>query len=266
MGLGVCPWFDWGCPPGDLNPHDLSHWNLNPARLPIPPGGPKATLESGGCPPAAWASQNGPNRLPAMLANVGGSLALVLGLGVLLLPLLAPELSRPRDAAWGALVLLLGLALVTSSDRLTGSPMVVVVCAGLLIGRLATEVGQARWRQLSPEEQQRLGSLERWSTALGQLGQAGLVLVGQTGAAAGGLGGWLAQQRPGTRRSTGKRWVRPALEPAAAPLPVAASVEVVPAETVPAVEAATVSVPAVAGTGVVDVSPGPGGSGGDGAG
>lgn len=27
------------CPPGDLNPHDLSHWYLKPARLPIPPGG-----------------------------------------------------------------------------------------------------------------------------------------------------------------------------------------------------------------------------------
>jgi len=52
-----------------------------------------------------------------MLANVGGSLALGIGLVVLLLPLLTPELSRPRDAAWGALVLLLGLALVTSSDR-----------------------------------------------------------------------------------------------------------------------------------------------------
>lgn len=32
------------CPPGDLNPHDLSHWNLNPARLPIPPGGQAPTL------------------------------------------------------------------------------------------------------------------------------------------------------------------------------------------------------------------------------
>ena len=28
-------------PPGDLNPHDQSHWNLNPARLPIPPSGHK---------------------------------------------------------------------------------------------------------------------------------------------------------------------------------------------------------------------------------
>jgi hypothetical protein len=221
--------------------------------------------------------------LPAMLANVGGSLALVIGLVVLLLPLLTPELSRPRDAAWGALVLLLGLALVTSSDRLTGSPMVVVVCAGLLIGRLATEVGQARWRQLSPEEQQRLGSLERWSTALAQLGQTGLGLVGQTGALAGGLGGWLAQHRPGARRSTTKRWVRPALEPAAVPLavvvsadgaeavaaePVAVAAGVAPAVavTVVAVAAAAESVTAESGAGVVDVSPGPGGSRGDGAG
>ena len=29
------------CPPGDLNSHDRSHWYLKPARLPIPPGGPK---------------------------------------------------------------------------------------------------------------------------------------------------------------------------------------------------------------------------------
>jgi hypothetical protein len=221
-----------------------------------------------------------------MLANVGGSLALGLGLVVLLLPLLIPELSRPRDAAWGALVLLLGLALVTSSDRLTGSPMVVVVCAGLLIGRLGTEVGQARWRQLSPEEQQRLGSVERWSTALAQLGQAGLGLVGQTGAVAGGLGGWLAQHRPGARRSTTKRWVRPALEPAAVPLAVAVSAdgtpaeqvaaepvlakavsaELVSAEPVAAVVAPPVTITAAAGAEVVDVSPGPGGSRGDGAG
>jgi hypothetical protein len=174
-----------------------------------------------------------------MLANVGGSLALGLGLVVLLLPLLTPELSRPRDAAWGALVLLLGLALVTSSDRLTGSPMVVVVCAGLLIGRLATEVGQARWRQLSPEEQRRLGSLERWSTALAQLGQTGLGLAGQTAAFAGGLGGWLVQHRPGARRSTTKRWVRPALESAAVPLAVAVAAAGTAAEPVAAEALAT---------------------------
>ena len=56
-----------------------------------------------------------------MLATLGGLLALPLGLSVLLLPLLLPELSRPRDSAWGALILLLGLVLVTSADRLSGA-------------------------------------------------------------------------------------------------------------------------------------------------
>lgn len=236
-----------------------------PGRWPLDPG----RLDPGRLGEPEWVQKHS----PAMLANVGGSLALGIGLVVLLLPLLTPELSRPRDAAWGALVLLLGLALVTSSDRLTGSPMVVVVCAGLLIGRLATEVGQARWRQLSPEEQQRLGSRERWSTALAQLGQAGLGLVGQTGAVAGGLGGWLALRRPGARRSTTKRWVRPALEPAPVSLAVAAAGGAAAAEEISAEVASTasaaaveVSAPAVAGAGVVDVSPDPGGLGDDGAG
>jgi isoleucyl-tRNA synthetase len=104
-----------------------------------------------------------------MFATLGGCLALLLGLVVLLVPLLTPELSRARDAVWGAVVLLLGLVLVTSSDRLGGSPMVAVLCGGLLIGRLGTEVGQQRWRALTPEEQQRLGSGAHWRTALGQV-------------------------------------------------------------------------------------------------
>lgn len=104
-----------------------------------------------------------------MLAIVGGTLALLLGVLALLLPLLTTELSRPRDAFWGAVVLLLGLVLVTSADRLTGAPMLAVLCGGLLIGRLGTEVVQLRWRQLSPEEQQRLASSERWRTALSEL-------------------------------------------------------------------------------------------------
>jgi hypothetical protein len=37
-------------------------------------------------------------------------------------------------------VLLLGLVLVTSADRLSGSPMLAVLCGGLLIGRLGLEV------------------------------------------------------------------------------------------------------------------------------
>ena len=44
-----------------------------------------------------------------MVATLGGLAALLVGLAILLLPLLATELSRPRDSAWGAVMLLLGL-------------------------------------------------------------------------------------------------------------------------------------------------------------
>ena len=142
-----------------------------------------------------------------MLATLGGLLALLLGLAILLLPLLATELSRPRDSAWGAVVLLLGLVLVTSADRLTGAPMLGVLCGGLLIGRLAAEVSQGRWRQLSPEEQQRLWSTERWQTSLQQAGATVAHLVGQVGAGGSGLGQWLSERRQ--PKTSGKRWVRP---------------------------------------------------------
>ena len=163
-----------------------------------------------------------------MLATLGGLLALPLGLSVLLLPLLAPELSRPRDSAWGAVLLLLGLDLVTSADRLTGAPMLGVLCGALLIGRLGLEVGQARWRQLTEEEQRRLGSLERWSTSFRQLGLTSAGLLEQAGAgignltsgigtiagagerrpsAAAGLDGGAPARSGGKRK--GKRWVRP---------------------------------------------------------
>ena len=156
-----------------------------------------------------------------MLATLGGLLALPLGLTVLLLPLLAPELSRPRDSAWGAVLLLLGLDLVTSADRLTGAPMLGVLCGALLIGRLGLEVGLGRGRQLTEEERQRLGSLERWSTSFRQLGitSAGLLEragagignltagIGQLPAGSGGLAGGAPARSGGKRK--GKRWVRP---------------------------------------------------------
>jgi len=148
-----------------------------------------------------------------MLATLGGALALGTGLAVLLLPLLLPELSRPRDAAWGAVVLLLGLVLVTSTDRLTGSPMLGVLCGGLLIGRLGLEVGQGRWRLLSPEEQARIRSTERWQSALEQLTTSVAGLVRLVSERLNGLTTWLQERRQ--PRSTGKRWVRP--EPPAAP-------------------------------------------------
>ena len=97
---------------------------------------------------------------------LSGDLCLLLGLALLLLPLLAVELSRPRDGVWGAVVLLLGLVLVTSTDRLRGAPMLAVLCAGLLIARLGSEVGQARWNSLSETEQQRFTSLDHWRKSL----------------------------------------------------------------------------------------------------
>ncbi len=141
-----------------------------------------------------------------MVASLSGSLALLVGLVVLLLPLMAGELSRPRDAMWGAVVLLLGLTLVTSADRLTGSPMLAVLCGGLLIGRLGFEVLQLRWRALTPEEQQRLLSLERWQTSFNELAVTMTRGLAAVSAAGGALLG--AVKSGSSKKSTGKRWVR----------------------------------------------------------
>ena len=142
-----------------------------------------------------------------MLATLAGLLALVAGLVLLLVPLLIPELSRQRDAVWGAVVLLLGLTLVTSSERLVGSPMLAVLCGTLLIGRLSVEVSQSRWRALSLEERQALASSERWQTSLQQLLATGARLAALTGALRQLLLGWVGQAK--AAKSTGKRWVRP---------------------------------------------------------
>ena len=138
-----------------------------------------------------------------MLATLSGDVCLLFGLALLLLPLLAVELSRPRDGVWGAVVLLLGLVLVTSSDRLRGAPMLAVLCGGLLVSRLSAEVGQARWRALSEEEQTRLRSIDHWLTGLRQLGTA-------AGGLSEGLGGMAKQLKPaGKSGVSGKKWVRP---------------------------------------------------------
>jgi hypothetical protein len=167
----------------------------------------------------------------AMLATLGGALALGAGLAVLVLPLLLPELSRARDAVWGAVVLLLGLVLVTSAERLRGAPMLGVLCAGLLIGRLSVEVAQARWRQLSEPEQQRLWSLERWQTALRQFGETAARLPALLIQAVQVVGAWIRERRQ--PKLSGKRWVRP--EPAA---PEVAAPEVAEAATTPQAEPA----------------------------
>ncbi len=163
----------------------------------------------------------------AMLATISGSLALLVGLAVLLLPLLVTEMSRPRDALWGAVVLLLGLVLVTSAERLSGAPMLAVLCGGLLIGRLGSEVLQLRWRQLTPEEQQRLGSSERWRTGVSQLATTLAKLPAAVGETGQGLGAALnrpAKAKPAKGASaTGKRWVR--AEPGTGAEPAAAAAD-----------------------------------------
>jgi hypothetical protein len=156
-----------------------------------------------------------------MVATLGGLAALLVGLAILLLPLLATELSRPRDSAWGAVMLLLGLVVVSSRDRLTGAPMLAVLCGGLLIGRLATEVGQGRWRQLTGDEQTRLGSIERWSSSLHQLGATTAKLSSLVGTAARGLGGWIGAQRQ--PKTTTKLWIRPEAPPLGIPTVVVSS-------------------------------------------
>jgi len=153
----------------------------------------------------------GPSTSKTMVATLGGLAALLVGLAILLLPLLATELSRPRDSAWGAVMLLLGLVVVSSRDRLTGAPMLAVLCGGLIMGRLAVEVGQGRWRQLTGDEQTRLGSIERWSSSLQQLGATTAKLSSLVGSAARGLGGWVGAQRQ--PKTTTKRWIRPEAPP-----------------------------------------------------
>ncbi|WP_369795490.1 hypothetical protein [Synechococcus sp. GFB01] len=69
-------------------------------------------------------------------------------------------------------------------------------------------MGQARWRLLSPEEQQRLWSKERWQTSLSQTGAALARLLEEASRLLAGFRGWLAERRQ-ARSGTGKRWVRP---------------------------------------------------------
>ncbi|MFM7229686.1 MAG: Ycf66 family protein [Cyanobacteriota bacterium] len=148
-----------------------------------------------------------------MLAILIGSLALLVGLALLLEPLLLPELSRPRDALWAAVVLLLGLVLVTAAERLQGAPMLGVLCGGLLVGRLGTEVGQQRWQQLPPDERLQLRTVAHWQRRALDLAVAVSRAVGLAGA----LLVWVAQRS--RRPVLTKRWVRADLPPAATPAP-----------------------------------------------
>jgi hypothetical protein len=142
-----------------------------------------------------------------VLAVLIGALALVAGVMLLLLPLLVPLLARPRDGLWAAVVLLLGLVLVTAADRLTGAPMLGVLCSGLLIGRLASEVGQQRWIQLDLNERQLLRDRSHWQKRYQALLNSLAVLFA-----------WLQERL--RKPVQNKKWVRPEapVEPEPAPV------------------------------------------------
>ena len=142
-----------------------------------------------------------------MLATLSGDLCLFAGLALLLLPLLAVQLSRPRDGIWGAVILLLGLVLVTSSDRLRGAPMLAVLCSTLLIGRLVVEVSQSR-SALSSDEQASLSSNEHWATTLQQL----LTTIFKLSSVVSDVVQQLKPAKP--TPAVTKKWVRPETPPA----------------------------------------------------
>ena len=138
-----------------------------------------------------------------MLTIFLGDLTLLLGFVVLLLPLLVTELSRPRDALWGAVVLLLGLGLVSSNDRLGSGSLLAVISGSLLIFRLVFEVAQGRWKELDNSEKARLMSIERWTTGLKQFGATLLHLGGM-------LSSFMKTFRSNPNLNTPKKkWVRP---------------------------------------------------------
>ncbi len=138
-----------------------------------------------------------------MLAIIVGDISFVIGLAVMLLPIILTELSRPRDGVWGAVILLLGLVLVTSNDRLRGAPVLAVIFSSALIGRLGFEVAQSRWQQLSESEKVSLSSKERWATSLQQL-SASIASLG------GNFSSSLKFLSPKPKQSgRRKKWVRP---------------------------------------------------------
>ncbi len=137
-----------------------------------------------------------------MLAIFLGDLSVLIGVALLFLPLLVTELSRPRDSALGALIIVMGLVLITRSDRFVGSPMIAVLFGGLVIGRLGLEVSQNRWQHLTNEEKINLKSLKRWFKSIDQLAKA----FGQLAAV---LANLMKVFQPKPKSNSTKKWVRP---------------------------------------------------------
>ncbi len=138
-----------------------------------------------------------------MLAIFIGDLCFLVGFVVLMLPLVATELSRPRDGVWGALILFLGLVLLIDGDRLRGSPMMAVLLGSLLIFRLGSEVAQGRWQQLTEDEKKGFGSFKRWGASFSQLGSSMMKLQSMSQEAI-----KVFSERT-SKKVPRKKWVRP---------------------------------------------------------
>ena len=136
-----------------------------------------------------------------MLAIIAGDVSLFLGLVILLLPLIITELSRPKDGLVGAILLFLGVVLISQNHRFVGAPMLAVVFASFLIGRLGFEVSESRWHKLSSQEKTRLLSFERWFTGFKELGAVSFRLLNITRDLILGF-----RKKP---VSVEKKWVRP---------------------------------------------------------
>ena len=113
-----------------------------------------------------------------MFISIFGYLFIVFGFLFLVLPLLLVELSRPRDWLMGGLFLFLGLFLIEENDVLRGSINLFVISMAFLFGKMIQEISQTRWYQLSGEEKNRIGSLDRWLESFKQIGRI-FVLLGK---------------------------------------------------------------------------------------
>ncbi len=140
-----------------------------------------------------------------MLAVLIGYFSIFLGLLIVLLPALIAELSRPKDAVLGAMIMSLGLILITSNRRFDGSPMFAVILSSIVISRLLLEVSQYRWQQLSSSEKIDLKKISHWKNNFNQLFLAFLKLGSI-------FVEFISLFKPKPKPSSiGKKWVSPEL-------------------------------------------------------
>ena len=141
-----------------------------------------------------------------MLISIFGDFFIAVGFLILLLPLILVELSRPRDWLNGGLFLFLGLFLLVESDVLRGSINLLVFSMAVLYGKLISEIIQIRWNQLSSEEKNRIGSLQRWFESLKQLGQITTLLFNSV------LNFSKSLSKTSEKPFKEKKWVHPVLK------------------------------------------------------